>query len=530
MKLDWTFDDRFVRENPGDPDDSRVPRPVFNAAYSRIDPEPISNPERLAWVPKMAEAVGLDPNVEATSIASVLTGNVQLPTMKPYAACYGGHQFGSWAGQLGDGRAITLGEAIGPDGQRLEVQLKGAGRTPYSRGADGRAVLRSSIREFLCAEAMHHLGIPTTRSLALCTTGESVMRDMFYDGRAAPEPGAIVARVSPSFLRFGSYQIFASRDDVKTLTTLVRHTLRHHFPDLATALPSEGPIPEPIVLAWASEVGRRSQALALQWQRVGFVHGVLNTDNMSVLGLTIDYGPYGWLDVYDPDFTPNTTDLPHRRYRYAQQPLVVMWNLARFLEATVPLFDDPQPLQGVLDAYRESIGDAWTAMMRSKLGLQTVQDEDSSLIDACLELMGAAETDWTLFFRGLAEVSMAEGVDSPDRIATLRPAFYAEPDAELVGRWSAWVDRYAARVRAEGAPADRTANMNQVNPAFLLRNHLVQVAIDRATEGDLSEVHRLQALLADPYRVSPDATPSDLGRQPTWARDKPGCGMLSCSS
>lgn len=528
MNIDWTFDDRVVRELPGDPDDSRQPHQVREALYSRVLPEPVSAPTRVAWVPEVARAVGLDPDVDAGSIANVLTGNVVLPTMRPYAARYGGHQFGNWAGQLGDGRAITLGEAVGPDDTRLEVQLKGAGRTPYSRGADGRAVLRSSIREFLCAEAVHHLGIPTTRSLALCTTGDDVMRDMFYDGHPAPEPGAIVTRVAPSFLRFGSYQILAAWGERDLLATLVRHTLQHHFPVLAAEVPSDGPIPDAVLLAWATEVATRTRALMVHWQRVGFVHGVMNTDNMSVLGLTIDYGPYGWLDVFDLDFTPNTTDLPGRRYRYGHQPLVGMWNLARFLEATSPLFEDPEPLQGVLDGYRASIADDVLRMMRGKLGLRTVESGDESLVDDLVTTLTAAETDMTLFFRGLAEVEVGE--DAADRIAPLHEAFYQELDASAVSRWSAWLERYAARVRREGAPADRADAMNRVNPAFLLRNHLAQTAIDLATAGDFSEVERLLGLLRDPYVVSPDARPTDLGRQPDWARDKPGCGMLSCSS
>lgn len=526
-QIDWTFDDRFVRELPGDPDDSRVPRRVPDAMYSRVDPEPVARPERIGWVPAVARAVGLDPDVDADAIAAVLAGNAVLPTMKPYAARYGGHQFGGWADQLGDGRAITLGEAIGPEGARLEVQLKGAGRTPYSRGADGRAVLRSSIREFLCAEAMHHLGVPTTRSLALCTTGEAVTRDMFYDGRPADEPGAVVARVAPSFLRFGSYQILAAWGERDLLRMLVQHTLRHHFPDLA---PSGDGLPDEVLIAWASEVARRSLELVVHWQRVGFVHGVLNTDNMSILGLTIDYGPYGWLDVHDPDFTPNTTDLPGRRYRYGQQPVAVMWNLARFLEATAPLLEEPEGLQGVLDGYREALPGAWLQMMRDKLGLRTAEAADEALVEELQEALVAVETDHTLFFRALAEVPTDDGVPGLQRVAPLRSAFYAEPSDAALARFVGWTDRYAARVRVEGDPADRADAMHRVNPAFVLRNHLVQVAIDRATEGDVSEIGRLLALARQPYVVAADARPGDHARQPAWARDEPGCGMLSCSS
>ncbi|MBG3852707.1 YdiU family protein, partial [Xanthomonas hortorum pv. carotae] len=229
--------------------------------------------------------------------------------MQPWAVNYGGHQFGHWAGQLGDGRAISLGEAIGVDGGRYELQLKGAGPTPYSRGADGRAVLRSSIREFLCSEAMHHLGVPTTRALSLVTTGDAVVRDMFYDGRPQREPGAIVCRVAPSFIRFGNFELPSARGDSALLRQWADFTIARDFPELKGA-------GENLYAAWFAQVCERTAVMVAHWMRVGFVHGVMNTDNMSILGLTIDYGPYGWVDDYDPDWTPNTTDAQGRRYRF----------------------------------------------------------------------------------------------------------------------------------------------------------------------------------------------------------------------
>src|SRR5687767_1366158 len=298
------FDDSFVRALPADPVTANVPRQVRDASYTRVDPTPVSAPALVAWSDDMAATLGLA--LPSKEDLEVLAGNRTYPGMKPYAARYGGHQFGSWAGQLGDGRAITLGEAIAPDGRRWELQLKGAGKTPYSRTADGRAVLRSSLREFLCSEAMHWLGVPTTRALSLVLSNETVIRDMFYDGNPAPEPGAIVCRVSPSFLRFGNFQIHAANNEIESLRKLLDYTIKNHFEDLSYE-------------DFFKEVCRRTGLLMADWMRLGFVHGVMNTDNMSILGLTIDYGPYGWLEGFDVQWTPNTTDAQGRRYAYGQQ-------------------------------------------------------------------------------------------------------------------------------------------------------------------------------------------------------------------
>ena len=314
------YTDRFVRELPGDPrEDNRI-RQVLGACYSRVAPTAVKQPELLMLVPEVAALLELAP-VATPELVDVLAGNRVVAGMAPYAACYGGHQFGTWAGQLGDGRAITLGEVATSTGETWELQLKGAGPTPYSRRADGRAVLRSSLRELVCSEAMHHLGVPTTRALSLVTTGEAVERDLLYDGHAVDEPGAVVCRVAPTFLRFGSYEIHAARDDVATLRALVRFTLERYYP--AYVRPDRGGGGESGALdsldiaGFFAEVARRTAWLISEWLRVGFVHGVMNIDNMSILGLTIDYGPYGWIEPFDPDWTPNITDASGRRYRFA---------------------------------------------------------------------------------------------------------------------------------------------------------------------------------------------------------------------
>jgi uncharacterized protein YdiU (UPF0061 family) len=286
------FDNSFVRDLPGDPESGPRLRQVDGALWSSVQPEPVAAPRLLAHSREMAARLGFsEADVASPGFAQVFGGNALLPGMQPFAANYGGHQFGHWAGQLGDGRAISLGEVVDAAGDRWELQLKGAGPTPYSRNADGRAVLRSSIREFLCSEAMHHLGVPTTRALSLVGTGESVVRDMFYDGHPRAEPGAIVCRAAPSFLRFGSFELPYARGDVVLLRRLADFCIDRDFGGASHA-------------DWFGEVCERTARMIAHWMRVGFVHGVMNTDNMSILGLTIDYGPYGWVDDYDPDWTP----------------------------------------------------------------------------------------------------------------------------------------------------------------------------------------------------------------------------------
>jgi uncharacterized protein YdiU (UPF0061 family) len=452
--------------------------------------------------------------------AEILAGNRVLPGMRPYAARYGGHQFGHWAGQLGDGRAITLGEVIAADGTRQELQLKGAGMTPYSRTADGRAVLRSSLREFLCSEAMHHLGVPTTRALSLAASGESVIRDMFYDGNPQPEPGAVVCRVAPSFVRFGNFQIFADGNEVDALKRLADYIMREHFPGVSG------------YADWYREICRRTALLMADWMRLGFVHGVMNTDNMSILGLTIDYGPYGWLEGYDPAWTPNTTDAEGRRYSYGNQPGIAQWNLARLAEALLPLVPDAAPLEEGLKLYAETFNGAWRAALASKLGLRSLEEEgDDELLNELFAALQAVETDFTLFFRNLAAVPLDPTLPDAALLEPLRPAFYQE-DAQGGTRapMAAWLRRHAARARDEGQPQSRRReNMNSVNPKYVFRNYLAQQAIDLLERGDASVLERLMRVLKRPYDEQPEH--SDLAaRRPEWARHKAGCSALSCSS
>lgn len=504
MKLE--FDNRFLKELPGDPSREPFPRQVMEACWSRVDPTPVRAPQLLAHSPEVARLLDLKPEeVGSDTFAQVFAGNQQLPGMQPYAACYGGHQFGHWAGQLGDGRAINLGEVRNSQGQRWEIQLKGSGLTPYSRHADGRAVLRSSLREFLCSEAMHHLGVPTTRALSLVTTGEQVIRDMMYSGDPRPEPGAVVCRVAPSFLRFGNYEIFAARGHTEVLKALVDFTIERDFPDL------EGPS------QWFAEVCRRTAVLMAHWMRVGFVHGVMNTDNMSILGLTIDYGPYGWIDNFDPTWTPNTTDLPGRRYRFGAQPAVAHWNLVRLASALTDVFEDEQPLKAGLECYVDTYNSEAARMTQAKFGFEQPEEE---LIEEAFGLLHQAEVDMTLFFRHLARVDK----ENPE-LSTLTPAFYdTAKQAEFTPAFQSWLQRYVTRVSAE-----RAASMNRVNPLYVPRNYLAQEAIEMAETGDPSRLLELLDAFRDPYNEQ-SGRQAFAAKRPDWARSKPGCSMLSCSS
>ncbi len=527
MTLDaLTFDNAFLAALPGDDETGPRRREVRGALWSRVRPTPVAAPRTLAVSREMLAELGLDEADAASArFAEVFAGNALLPGMDPFATNYGGHQFGHWAGQLGDGRAISLGETVNATGARRELQLKGAGPTPYSRSADGRAVLRSSIREFLCSEAMYHLGVPTTRALSLVATGEAVVRDMFYDGHPKPEPGAVVCRVAPSFLRLGHFELPASRGETDLLRRLVDFAIRRDFPHLSGS-------GEALYADWFGEVCTRTARLMAEWMRVGFVHGVMNTDNLSILGLTIDYGPYGWIDDYDPDWTPNTTDAGGRRYRFGWQPAVARWNLVRFAQALSPLFDGADALQAGIDAFGTAYTTADRDNIARKLGLAECRDDDVARVRDLHALMHAAEVDMTLWFRALEEV--VADVDTDAEVPALAPfadAFYdpAKRDAHAPHLVD-WLQRHAARLRDDPLPAaERRARMRLANPKYVLRNYLAQQVIDRAEAGDPSGIAELLDVLRRPYDDQPGCERFSA-RRPDWARDRAGCSMLSCSS
>lgn len=530
------FDNRFTASLPADPSVVNQPRQVMAASYSRVSPTPVSSPTLVSYSRDMANELGLSQQCcESTDFLQTFSGNQPLPEMDTYAMCYGGHQFGSWAGQLGDGRAINLGEVLGRNDKRWALQLKGAGPTPYSRSADGLAVMRSSLREYLCSEAMHHLGVPTTRALSLIDTGERVLRDMFYDGRSEYEAGAVVCRVSPSFVRFGHFQIHAARGEVDILQRLVEHTIRTDFPEF---VPGSGEISADTVLAWFEEVARLTAQMIVEWMRVGFVHGVMNTDNMSILGLTIDYGPYGWLDNYDRDWTPNTTDAQGRRYRYGAQPGIASWNLAQLANALYPvtgLNDDVKPLQDALDEFGRVFTTEWHGTMCKKLGIERFDaSSDAKLFEDLADLMEQLEADMTLFYRNLANITEAAltSVTENRLPEILVQTLYRADSLTSLDRQDLvrWLSRYGERLAENNcSEAERQRVMNCANPKYVPRNYLAQLAIDAIAEGDFNVLEDLLEVLRSPYDEQPGK--EDYARlRPDWARHRAGCSMLSCSS
>jgi len=470
--------------------------------YTELAPEPLPDPHWVAVSDACARRLGLPPDWwqrDDWRALRVFSGNAAWAGMQPLASVYSGHQFGVWAGQLGDGRALWLGEMDTPSGP-MEIQLKGSGHTPYSRMGDGRAVLRSSIREFLCSEAMAGLGIPTTR--ALCVTGSALPVR-----RETIETAAVATRVAPSFIRFGHFEHFAHHDLPQALKQLADFTIEHHYPGCRDAS-------EPYA-ALLEQVTRRTATLLAQWQAVGFCHGVMNTDNMSILGLTIDYGPFGFLDGFDPGHICNHSD--HQgRYAYARQPNVAFWNLHALAQALLPLIGDTDAALAALEPYKSVFPQALLAGMRAKLGLATEADGDRELVDDLLKRMAADKADFTITFRRLAGFDSTEGArnDAQRDLFIDREAF------------DAWAARYGARLRHESSlDAERAGRMNRANPKFVLRNHLAEVAIRQAQAGDFAETQRLLKVLERPYDEQPEAS-ADADFPPPWAQQI----EVSCSS
>ncbi|MCR4448078.1 YdiU family protein [Aeromonas veronii] len=462
-------------------------------ACEPVVPQPLQQPRLLHLNRALLNELGLGGVSEADWIACCGEGKV-LPGMQPVAQVYAGHQFGGYSPRLGDGRALLLGEQLAPDGLCWDLHLKGAGKTPFSRFGDGRAVLRSSIREYLASEALHALGIPTTRALVLVGSQEPVYREQV-------ETGATVLRTAPSHLRFGHIEYFAWSGQGEKIPLLIDYLLRHHFPELENCA------------ELFAEVVRRTARLIAKWQAAGFCHGVMNTDNMSLLGLTLDYGPYGFIDAYVPDFVCNHSD-PAGRYALDQQPVVGYWNLQKLAQALAGHVDG-DALAAALAQYEQQLMLHYSELMRAKLGLAVWEEDDPALFRELFRLLAANKVDYHLFLRRLGEVTQ-EGA-WPASLLALLP--------EPVG-WQAWLERYRARLMREGSEdAVRKAQMDAINPKYVLRNALAQQVIDAADTGDMQPFERLFAALQRPYDEQPEyedlATPT-----PAWY-----CGgELSCSS
>ena len=471
------------------------------AFYSRVAPTPFQTTPRLIHFNEPAALLlGLDPSVQHDPrFVEAFSGQRILPGSDPIAMLYAGHQFGHYVPQLGDGRAILLGEITNPRGEKWELQIKGSGQTPYSRGSDGRAVLRSSIREYLCSEAMHGLGIPTTRALCLIGSTDEVYRERI-------ETGAMLARLAPSHVRFGSFEVFYYRDQHEQTRTLADYVIAQHYPELADQ-------PDRYVHFLQAVIERTARLLA-QWQAVGFAHGVMNTDNMSILGLTLDYGPYGFVEAYDPGFVCNHSD--HQgRYAFDQQPQIGLFNLSCLAQALLPLIEI-EAAKAALEGYAARFSEHHQRLLAQKLGFEQTDDEVEHLLGELLALMQASRTDYTLLFRALAEVES----DSRATLPALRDRFV---DRE---RFDRWLRAYRAHLRAAARnDAERQAAMRASNPKYIPRNYLAQAAIEKAEHGDYSEIERLLTVLRSPFEEHPRLA-QYAEPPPDWAEHI----QVSCSS
>ncbi len=482
-RLQHTFFDRFREQG--------------DLHFSPVLPARLDDPVMVSSNKLLAEELGIDPAELATSeMLEMMSGNFMTANIKPIALVYSGHQFGVWAGQLGDGRAMTLGELpAGDSSATWDIQLKGAGPTPYSRFADGRAVLRSSIREYLCSEAMHGLGIATTRALCLVDSKSQVYREEI-------ESGATVCRVAQSHIRFGSFEHFHYRNQPESVKALADYVIQRNFPEWAEA-------DNKYYLMFKNCVLKTAKMIA-QWQSVGFNHGVMNTDNMSIIGDTIDYGPFGFLDTYDPDHICNHSDT-NGRYSFKNQPSVGLWNLNALATSLTSLIDN-EDLISALKQYEPEFLNQFRHIMASKIGLEEYQHDDEQLINQLLELLQINNVDYTIFFRALSAFS--------DNNQSIRDQFV---DRE---GFDSWAEKYSARLtQQDQTDQQRRQSMNAVNPKYVLRNYMAQAAIEAAKQGDYSEVNLLLDILQSPCKEHPEAE-KYAGLPPDWADQL----SVSCSS
>lgn len=504
----------FTEIFPGDFSGNTIQRNTPKVLFSTVEPVGFENPELIIFNEKLSEEIGLGKFNE--NDLNFLTATNLPENIKTYATAYAGHQFGNWAGQLGDGRAILAGEVIDEAGEKNEIQWKGAGVTPYSRHADGRAVLRSSVREYLMSEAMHHLGIPTTRALSLCFTGEEVVRDMMYSGNPQNEKGAVVVRTAESFLRFGHFELMSAQKEIKTLTELTDFTIKNYFKNIT----SQG---EQKYKDFFSEVCTKTADLIVEWFRVGFVHGVMNTDNMSILGLTIDYGPYSMMDEYDLNFTPNTTDLPGRRYAFGKQGQISQWNLWQLANALFPLIKDEKFLEETLNSYGNYFWEAHDRMLCRKFGFDEFKKEDEEFFINWQGLMQELQFDYTLFF------NLLEKLDSISDIKTeFQNISYGFIDDAKIKKLENFIQNYSLRLKTITISKEESLDlMKKTNPKFLLRNYLLFECIEEINNGKTEILQKLTKALENPYE---EIFPEFSVKRPTGYDDISGCLMLSCSS
>ncbi|MFK7826061.1 MAG: YdiU family protein [Oligoflexales bacterium] len=512
------FEYDFISHFQGDDSYLKTPRQTPDVFYCLTQPQATIAPSLIAASSKLMQDFSIEEPLSQRDVA-ILGGNCQDLNLKPYAVCYGGHQFGHWAGQLGDGRAICLGELTDKNKNLWEVQLKGAGLTPYSRSADGKAVLRSSVREYLMSEAMHHLGVETTRAISLVGTGEAVVRDMFYDGRAADEPGAVVCRLAPSFLRFGNFELFASRQDKAGLMQLCQYVIKRFFPSI-------DPMDEQAYRQFIKILGKKTVELIVEWQRVGFTHGVMNTDNMSAIGLTIDYGPYSMLDRFYQEFTPNTTDLPGRRYAFGAQPSIAIWNVLRLVDCFKIIEDQDTFQEELTEELKEHFYKSYGTMMAKKMGLSQLKEKKRiPIINDFLHLLEEGGLDYTNGFQCLRTAASKDRSNFSEKLASTS---YRTLDAVINELLVSFTREYLQAFTSQANPSQAQDEMAKSNPVFTLRNYLLFEAIAELTEGKRTIFEQLETAIQNPYQMTAD--PKLCDNAPDWAERMPGCSQLSCSS
>ena len=502
----------FTQKFPGDFSENTMQRQTPEVLFCFIKPAEFQNTNLIDFNENLSVEIGLGAleNDKDFLVAQNLPSNVRT-----YATAYAGHQFGNWAGQLGDGRAIYAGEIINENHQ-TEIQWKGAGATPYSRHADGRAVLRSSIREYLMSEAMFHLGIPTTRALSISKTGEDVIRDIQYSGNPQKEQGAVVVRTAESFLRFGHFELLSARNQTDLLKQLADYTIENFYPEVNSENNHNK------YLDWFQAVCDRTLKMIIDWYRVGFVHGVMNTDNMSILGLTIDYGPFSMMDGYDLEFTPNTTDLPGKRYAFGKQGQISHWNLATLANAIFPLVNDADALEKILDNYGKKFWTDHDKMLANKFGLDEVLQEDERFFTDWQQLMQDLNLDYTLFFQSLEKPVLDIKIDD------FSNSFYRKLSESELSRLSNFIEKYQKRKhRNKISEQESLELMSKTNPKFILRNYLLFEAIQDAEQDNYERFFELKEALENPYE---NRFPQFNQKRPSKYDNQTGCSQLSCSS
>lgn len=510
-QISQTFLDAF----PGDFSLNPAQRQTPGFLFTRNEIYGYKKAKLLHFNEKLSSEIGL--GIIETQEDFDFLNAAQLPSfIKTYSTAYAGHQFGQWAGQLGDGRAICAGEIKNSQGAYTELQWKGAGATPYSRHADGRAVLRSSIREYLMSEAMHHLGVPTTRALSLSLTGEKVARDIMYNGKVEFEQGAVIMRTSETFLRFGHFELLAARNEIDTLQKLTDHTIVQFFPEIDIEAPDK-------YLEFLGKVGEKTTEMIVEWIRVGFTHGVMNTDNMSIIGHTIDYGPFSMLDEYDLNFTSNTTDLPARRYAFGKQARIAHWNMIQLANALYPIVKNEKALEKILIDYSEMFWKKHDEMMARKFGFEKLEKYDADFFTSWQKLTETIPIDYTLFFNKLEH--LAEGKDP---MVHLQETLYRKPNDEEQSMLLEFVERYQQRISNNRISREESIKiMQDANPKFILRNYLLYECIEEMEKGNSQLFDQLWKALQNPYV---EIFSHFSNKRPERYDGQIGCSMLSCSS